>query len=133
MTRILVIDDDALLRVTVAAALSIAGHAVVEAENGVEGVAEARRHRPDLVIVDIIMPEQDGIETLIRLRAGDPDMPVVAIGGGRARAADFLSLATSFGATATLAKPCRPEVLVETVRRCLVAAQSAGPMQAETV
>lgn len=133
MTRILLIDDDPLLRVTLAAALSAAGHVVVEADNGVEGVAEARRHRPDLVVVDIIMPEQDGIETLIRLRASDPDLPILAIGGGRARAADFLSLATSFGATATLAKPCAPEVLVEAVRRCLAAAHSAGPMQAETV
>ncbi|MGQ3071178.1 MAG: response regulator transcription factor [Ferrovibrionaceae bacterium] len=133
MTRILLIDDDPLLRVTLAAALSAAGHVVVEADNGIEGVAEARRHRPDLVVVDIIMPEQDGIETLIRLRASDPDLPVLAIGGGRARAADFLSLATGFGATATLAKPCAPEVLVEAVRRCLAAAQPAGPVQAETV
>jgi CheY-like chemotaxis protein len=133
MTRILLIDDDPLLRVTLAAALSAAGHVVVEAENGVEGVAEARRHRPDLVVVDIIMPEQDGIETLVRLRTSDPDLPVLAIGGGRARAADFLSLATSFGATATLAKPCAPEVLVEAVRRCLDPAQPAGLMLAETV
>lgn len=133
MTRILLIDDDPLLRVTLAAGLSAAGYVVVEAENGVEGVAEARRHRPDLVVVDIIMPEQDGIETLVRLRASDPDLPVLAIGGGRARAADFLSLATSFGATATLAKPCAPEVLAEAVRRCLAAARPAGPVQAEAV
>lgn len=121
MTRILVIDDDATLRVTLAAALSTAGHVAVEAENGVEGVSEARRHPPDLVIVDLIMPEQDGIETLIRLRATCPDLPVVAIAGARARNADFLSLATSLGATATLAKPFPTPTLVELVGRCLAA------------
>jgi len=119
MTKILVIDDDALLRVTMAATLSTKGHAVVEAGNGLDGVAEARRQRPDLVIVDTIMPEQDGIETLIRLRASHPHLPVLAIGGGRARDLDFLALATSMGATATLAKPFVPQALIELVDRCL--------------
>ncbi len=119
MTRILLIDDDALLRVTMVATLSAEGHVVVEAGNGVDGITEARRHRPDLVIVDMIMPDQDGIETLIRLRATYPHLPVLAIGGGRARSLDFLALAASMGATATLPKPFEPPALVEIVDRCL--------------
>ncbi len=127
MTRILVIDDDPLLRVTLAAALSTAGHVAVEAGNGLDGVTEARRYPPDLIIVDLIMPEQDGIETLIRLRATYPDLPVVAIAGARARNQDFLSLATSLGATATLAKPFPTPTLVDLVAHCLAAA--AQPLQ----
>ncbi len=119
MTRILVIDDDALLRVTMVATLSTKGHVVVEAGNGVDGVTEARSRQPDLAIVDMIMPEQDGIETLIRLRATYPYLPVLAIGGGRARSLDFLSLATIMGATATLPKPFEPPALIEMVDRCL--------------
>lgn len=125
MTRILLIDDDALVRVTLAAALSTAGHTVVEAGNGVDGVTEARRCQPDLVIVDMVMPEQDGIETLIRLRASHPNLPVIAIGGGRVRNLDFLSLATSLGATHTLPKPFAPPALLGLVDQCLAAAPAS--------
>ncbi len=130
MTRILVIDDDPLLRVTLAAALSTAGHVTVEAENGLDGVTEARRYPPDLVVVDLIMPEQDGIETLIRLRATYPDLPVLAIAGARARNQEFLSLATSLGATVTLAKPFPTPTLVELVGQCLAAPAQPPQRQA---
>ncbi len=120
MTRILLIEDDALVRTTLAEVLAAAGHEVAEARNGLDGVAEARRLRPDLVIVDMIMPEQDGIETLINLRATQAGMPILAIsGGGRVRNLDFLSLAASLGATRTLPKPFTPDALLAAVNDCL--------------
>lgn len=120
MIRILLIEDDALVRTTLAEVLAAAGHEVAEARNGLDGVAEARRLRPDLVIVDMIMPEQDSIETLINLRATQAGMPILAIsGGGRVRNLDFLSLAAGLGATRTLPKPFTPDALLAAVNDCL--------------
>jgi len=124
MSRILLIEDDAVVRMTMAAMLADAGHSIVEAQNGIEGMAEMRRRRPELVIVDLIMPEQDGIETLIKLRADHPDLPILAMsGGGRARNLDFLTLAAGFGATRTLLKPFAPPSLLALVDECLTAAR----------
>ncbi len=126
MSSILLIEDDALVRITLAAVLAEAGHVVVEAQNGIEGMAEMRRRPPDMVIVDLIMPEQDGIETLIKLRASQPDLPILAMsGGGRARNLDFLALAASFGATRTLPKPFAPPALLALVEECLAGAPPA--------
>ena len=79
----------------------------------------------DLVITDLVMPEQEGLETLRRLRVERPNLPVIAISG--AFGGSFLETASRLGATATLAKPIDPETLLRAVRKALAPPGGAGP------
>ncbi|MCH8036471.1 MAG: response regulator [Proteobacteria bacterium] len=120
MARILIIDDEDELRSMLRRMLEQAGHEVTEAVNGAEGIELYERDRPDLIITDIIMPEKEGVETIIALRRADPDLPIIAIsGGGRLEATDFLTMARKLGARRTLAKPFRRDQLLEAVDECL--------------
>lgn len=106
MARILVIDDEADVRQLVAALLSTAGHDVCQAAEGYEGEALASAFAPDLAIVDLLMPQREGLETILALRRGWPALKILAIsGGGRLGTLDFLTVAPYFGADAVLAKP----------------------------
>src|SRR5688572_234064 len=82
MQRILVIDDDEQVRALLYEILDRAGFKVVEATNGVEGLKLYRAQPADLVITDLIMPEKEGVETILELRREFPDVRVVAISGG---------------------------------------------------
>lgn len=120
MARILIIDDEDELRSMLRRMLEQAGHEVTEAVNGAEGIELYERDRPDLIITDIIMPEKEGVETIIALRRADPNLPIIAIsGGGRLEATDFLTMARKLGARRTLAKPFRRDQLLEAVDECL--------------
>jgi DNA-binding response OmpR family regulator len=122
MARILIIDDDELVRATVKAALELAEHEVVVAENGERGVAMFGGAAFDLVVTDIIMPEKEGIETIIELRQRDPTVKIIAIsGGGRTSNQIFLDVAKKFGAVDVLAKPFTPKQLLATVEKALIA------------
>jgi len=103
MATILVIDDDELVSRTLQRALKLYGHQVMVANSGTEGLQTARRHRPDLFILDIMMPGADGYQVCRQIR-GDPllaDLPVLfltakakdedKIEGFRAGADDYLS------------------------------------------
>ncbi len=120
VARILIIDDDDELRSMLRQMLEQAGHEVTEAVNGAQGIQLYQQDRPDLIITDIIMPEKEGVETIIALRRADPDLPIIAIsGGGRLDATDFLTMARKLGARRTLSKPFRRDQLFEAVGECL--------------
>lgn len=120
MADILVIDDDTSIRGTVRRILERAGHEVREAEDGGTGLDEVERTVPDLVIIDLIMPGKEGIETILELRERHPDLPVLAMsGGGRVDPTGPLGDAEVFGADASLAKPFSVERLQQTVERLL--------------
>ncbi len=120
MARILIIDDEDELRSMLRQMLEQAGHEITEAVNGAEGIQLYEQDRPDLIITDIIMPEKEGVETIIALRRADPDLPIIAIsGGGRLDATDFLAMARKLGARRTLSKPFRRDQLLEAVGECL--------------
>jgi len=106
MARILVIDDVPGVRRSIVALLGRAGHEVREAADGKAGVEAARDFRPDVALVDMLMPEQDGIETLHALRADTLAAKCVAMSGGGSLvgAEDALSAAASH-ADATMQKP----------------------------
>ena len=104
--KILVIDDDHLVRYALSKILLGAGYAVVTASDGRRGMAVLRAEHPDVVITDIIMPEQEGIDTIIQIRRERPAIKIIAIsGGGRIRNVDFLEMAHSLGASEVIAKP----------------------------
>ena len=123
MPKILVIDDDVMVRNTISKILHHSGFEVVVAEDGVRGIVAFRRERPDLVITDIIMPEKEGIGTITEMRRERPDAKIIAIsGGGRIGSADFLGMALKLGAIDVISKPFLPQDLVSRVKVCLATA-----------
>ncbi|HEX6309396.1 MAG TPA: response regulator [Longimicrobiales bacterium] len=120
MASVLIIDDDDAVRRMLRAALERAGHRVEEGRNGAEGMSIYRRAPADLVITDVFMPDQDGIETIQQLRAEFPASRILAISGGSTgAAAGPLTDARLLGANATLAKPFTLDRLSDTVRELL--------------
>src|SRR5947208_389358 len=104
MARILVIEDDPGMRVLLEEALAGAGHEVLAAVNGKEGVLLFRAHPANLVITDLFMPEQEGLETIRQLRSVNPALKIIAISGA-APEWRVLEMAKHLGAQKTLAKP----------------------------
>lgn len=120
MSRILIIDDDAAMRDVLRQTFERAGFVVDVAADGNEGIACYQRNRADVVITDVVMPDREGIETLIEIKGMDPDAKVIAMsGGGRAGATGFLTLAKKFGAEEVYAKPLDRRALVSNVRNLI--------------
>ena len=120
MARILLIDDDETVRYALKQVEERAAHQVEEASDRQVGVEKFEVHKPDLVITDIIMPNQEGIETIIKLRRLAPEVAIIAMsGGGRTGNRDFLTMAEKLGAAKVMAKPFRPKELVEAVAALL--------------
>ena len=120
MACILIIDDEPELLAIMRAALEKDGHEVFAARNGVDGLAQIGRIPVELVITDIMMPEKDGIETIIAMRRQRPNIPVIAIsGGGNVGKTHYLTMAEKFGATRILAKPFRRQQLLDAVHASL--------------
>jgi CheY-like chemotaxis protein len=107
MAQILLIDDDEQFRAMLAQMLAEDGHQVTTARDGDEGFRMASQSNSDLIITDILMPRQDGIQMIVALSHGANKVPIVAMSGGRrAISADFnLESATLVGVKATLSKP----------------------------
>jgi CheY-like chemotaxis protein len=125
MASILVIDDHAAVLETVKVILAKQGHEIRTAPNGRLGMAQMAKRKFDLIITDIIMPEQDGIETIERLRQISTKLPILAISGcGMVGDTDFLKAAKEIGASDTLAKPFRAMDLVEKVAALLAGGQT---------
>ena len=123
MARILVVDDDVLVRLIVKRFLEREGHAVVLAAGGHEGAHAIEAYAFDLAIVDIFMPEMDGLETIKVFHQSAPRLPIIAISGYEFREAsepapDFLRMAVDLGAIAFLRKPFTPAQLLDAVRAC---------------
>src|ERR1700682_5091432 len=120
MTKILVIDDDAIVRKTIVQLLEDDGYQVVSADDGRRGMALFRSAQPDLVITDIIMPEQEGIQTITEMRKAKPDAKIIVISGsGSIGNIDFLRIAQHLGAFDAVAKPFDRDDLLKRVRDCL--------------
>lgn len=127
MARILIIEDDDLLRGVLANALELAGHTVIQAANGQEGVDLFRATAADLVLTDIVMPVQEGVETIIQLRKHQREVPIIAMSGGVANTKLYLSIASRIGAKRILSKPFTPQQLIETIDEVLAEAADRPP------
>jgi len=130
VARILLIDDDGGVRRTVRRLLERAGHAVLEAGDGQEGLRLHREWRPDLIIADIFMPQVDGLELILQLRREAAAVPIVILSGGDGSGTpDLRKEAALLGAARVLSKPCAPDDLIGIVTRLLP--QSGSPALVE--
>ncbi len=120
MANLLLVDDDAAFLKLQCEFLRRAGHAVTTAANGKEAMRLVQDNVFDLVITDLVMPEKEGIETIMELRREIPALKIIAMsGGGRNTPEDYLVIARKIGAAQTLAKPFSGKELVEAVASVL--------------
>ncbi len=120
MATILIVDDHALNRAFLMTLLGYSAHRLLEAADGIEGLIVAQKERPDLVISDILMPNMDGHEFVMRMRT-DPalaDTPVIFYTAGY-HEAEARVIARACGVNHVLAKPAEPEVILSTVQQVL--------------
>lgn len=118
MARVLIVDDAAFMRMTIRQIIEAEDHTMVaEAENGVEAIEKFMETKPDVVILDISMPEMNGIETLKRLKILDPKAKIIicsAIGYQ-----DLLAQAIECGAAEFILKPFEKEQLVNAIEKVM--------------
>lgn len=120
MAKILVADDEELVRNALRQMLEGAGHDVLEATNGVQTLSCVQQEQVDLVIIDIFMPHKEGLETIVDLQRNWPDLKLVAISGGGALAqVEVLDMATALGASHTIRKPLEVEKVLAIVASAL--------------
>lgn len=120
MARILVMDDDELLRGALRVVLEVAGYDVLEAADGDAGLRLHREQGADLVLVDLLMPQRDGLEVIRALRVEIPRPKIIAMsGGGQKGHLDLLKTAAALGASCTLRKPFEPHELLAAIRDLL--------------
>jgi CheY-like chemotaxis protein len=129
MARILVVDDDSMIRMVVKSILERQGHSVVLAECGHDGAEAIEVFAFDIAIVDIFMPDMNGLETIKTFRKTAPGVPIVVMSGYAFRAAngpapDFFRMAIDLGATACLRKPFTPSQLQHAVQVCVPGASA---------
>lgn len=117
MKRILVVDDDALVRTVLRNILEYEGYEVVVASNGKVALELNRQKQADLVIIDILMPEKDGVETIVELKETYPETVLIAMSGGGHQGPEFyLKIAKTLGVTRTFRKPIEREKLLALIR-----------------
>jgi two-component system, chemotaxis family, chemotaxis protein CheY len=118
MKSILVADDDEFILDLVQAALAAAGYQVTTVSGGRDALARLATDSYDLVILDVMMPDQGGIETIIEIRRTNPEQPIVVMTGQIPTTSGTLeSLTQKLGAKSLLAKPFTTDQLVEVVRQ----------------
>ncbi len=120
MKRILVIDDDIQVRQMLKQMLEREGYEIVDAADGAKGIRLYRDEPTDLVITDIIMPEKEGLETIMELKRDFPDIKIIAVsGGGRVDAGNYLEIARRWGVDRTFTKPFDRTELLEAIQQLL--------------
>jgi len=113
---ILIIDDDTIFRTGLVKILRMENYDVLEASDGQEGINLFQKQKPDLVITDILMPNKEGIETIIELKDSFPDQRILAMsGGGRGNPQEYLEFAKDCGAEKILKKPFKIDELLQLI------------------
>lgn len=117
---VLIIDDDEQMRIMLSQLVEVMGHDLVTACNGIEGVARQREKAADLVITDLIMPEQEGLETISILRKEFPHTKIIAVsGGGRLGPEAYLPAAKELGADRIFKKPFDIQEMISAVKELI--------------
>jgi DNA-binding response OmpR family regulator len=121
---ILVVDDDALMRRSLAASLGQSGYSVETAATGEQAVEAANRNAPDLVLLDVGLPGMDGMETLAALRRDAPNLAVILVTGRRRELDEIVGL--ELGADDYITKPFDMDVLLAHVKAVMRRAQTVS-------
>jgi DNA-binding response OmpR family regulator len=106
-----VVDDDDLVRATMCGALEEAGFRVFEAAGGIEGLKKIEAEKPTVVVLDILMPDREGIDIVLEVTRRSPETLILAVSGAQ----DYLELALQLGAHDALAKPFGKKALAAKV------------------
>ena len=120
MPGVLIVEDDKELREMLKMSLQRRGFAVQAAENGKEAISHFKPSLTDLVVTDLIMPEEDGLKVVIKLRELKPAIKIIAIsGGGKVGPGSYLNLAKALGADAIYSKPFSIKDLIVKIEQLL--------------
>jgi DNA-binding NtrC family response regulator len=118
--RILVIDDEPVIRELLLKMLEREGYETITASDGKDGLRIFRENPTDIIITDLIMPEKEGLETIMELRRDFKDVKVIAMSGGGVVDSDtYLHIAKTLGAIETISKPFNQKNLLKTVQELL--------------
>jgi CheY-like chemotaxis protein len=124
LATIMVVDDETSIRNLLSRFLTKSGYKVLESADGRDALEQLRHCKIDLLISDIVMPERDGLEILRSIRRDFADLKIIVMSG--AFEGRFLRTAEMLGAHATLQKPLRLNLVLETVQEVLTADYSRG-------
>lgn len=128
MAKVLIIEDNDAVRSVACRVLRSAGHELFEARDGIEGVEVARRERPELIVTDLFMPRQEGVETIRQIRELDASIPIIAISSLPSWGDEKpLENARQVGADLALEKPFSIQALLEAVERMAGKAEGGRP------
>lgn len=120
MKKILIIDDEDVIRKFLRLFFEKNGYEVVEAANGAQGVKIFKEQGADLIITDLVMPEQEGLETIRTIVKQYPGTKIIAMsGGGVIDPETYLKMAKGFGAKHVFSKPFDKDLLLEKVRELI--------------
>lgn len=111
---ILIIDDDLISREIIKDIIIDLDYIIYEADNGLTGFQKLQSAIINIVITDIIMPDMDGMEVIMKLKTLYPDIKIIAISsGGFGTASDYLSIAAELGADKIISKPLKPDDVIK--------------------
>jgi two-component system, chemotaxis family, chemotaxis protein CheY len=119
VAKVLVVDDAAFMRVRAAKVLQDSGHEVVQAENGADAVRLYAAHQPDAVLMDITMPEMDGLAALKEIKKLDPEARVAMVTAMGQQA--IVMEALKAGAKDFVLKPFQPDRVLGALQKLLAA------------
>jgi CheY-like chemotaxis protein len=120
MPGVLIVEDDKELREMLKLSLLRRNFTVLEAENGKAAITHFKPLITDLVVTDLIMPEEDGLKVVIKLRELKPSIKIIAIsGGGKVGPGSYLNLAKALGADAVYSKPFSINELIAKIEQLL--------------
>jgi DNA-binding response OmpR family regulator len=112
--KILLVEDEEAIRSLLKAVLEDEGYQIQEASNGKEALQSYASSSADLILTDIVMPDIEGIEMIMKIRKSDSKVKIIAMSGG-----DYLNMAKKLGADHVLAKPFSHQTLLDTVKAML--------------
>mgnify|MGYP001009984448 FL=1 len=123
MPLILIADDNQQICGWLRAVLEAEGYRVIQASDGREAMATIERDAPDLMILDMYLPVQDGLETILMLHNAQSSVKILGISGQPLQGWDILKIAMAFGAHGVLEKPFSRELLLQQVQTLLSSVQ----------
>ena len=130
MAKIVVVDDDTMVCALIVTVLEKDRHQIYQGENGVDAIRLVQQHQPDLLIIDILMPVKEGIETIFEIKPRFPAVKILTISNnGRLKVGSFMTIALHAGAHDVLAKPFTPAQLRNAVAALLDKQQDSLPPQ----